>query len=359
MKDGSSTKEGHIYHELVGSGIPAQRLGMEERAKFIIEKLGGDVKGKIILDLGCNVGGLSYLLAQAGAKVIGIDYDEEAINIGKKFLADKKLEGSVELIVKEITPQFIEDLSPNYDAVLWLSQWQWFCKQHSLKEGYDALFNISKRAKQLVFESSADDGRANIEGATQDDLYLWLIEYTGYQKIQRFQPDVANWHKRDVFFCSQPEFQWRRHRHSIVKRISKKYVSKINEKGKLEETELREIKFLQEMADSKLTPRVLAVKDNSYTMKYAGIPITKLTDEDIQFILSELKKYKVVHRDITPSNLRWNGQHIVLIDFGWAIHEGEDLPAPEGLGEQFKAPEGFDDEYSLKKVQQYLNENIQ
>lgn len=352
MKDGSNTKEGHIYHELPNSGLPAQRLGMEQRAKFLLSKL-GDVKGKTVLDIGGNVGGMSYYFAQAGAKVICVDYDENALQIGREFFAKQTLEGSVEFVFANVTPLWIQDLS-KYDIVLWLSQWQWFVKQNNKLEGFNALFEISTKAKTFVFESAANDGRANIENATQDTLYQWLIQNTAYTQIDRYKSTDENWHKRDYFICTKSEFLWRRHRETVIKRVNRRYVQKINESGKLEATEIRDIKFLQEMQDSPLTPKVQNIQHDSYFIEYAGVPITQLTDSDIAFVLAELKKYNVVHRDITPSNLCFNGKNVMLIDFGWAIHAGETLDAPEALGEEFKDPNGYNDEYSLKKIQKHL-----
>lgn len=46
---------------------------------FVKEKL-GDLKAKQILDIGCATGELAYQLAKSGAKVIGIDLNEDLLN---------------------------------------------------------------------------------------------------------------------------------------------------------------------------------------------------------------------------------------------------------------------------------------
>src|SRR4051812_28858809 len=128
MKPGSNTKEGFTYHDLPGSGLPSQRLGTEARASFILEKI-GDVKGKRIVDIGCSVGGISYFLGKAGAKVRGFDYDRNAIQIGREYLQGKDLE--VSLTTCDVDPIFIQRMGGwgEYDIAVWLSHWMWFVKQ--------------------------------------------------------------------------------------------------------------------------------------------------------------------------------------------------------------------------------------
>ena len=40
--------------------------------------------GKKVLDVGCGTGELAFLISKKGAKVKGIDYSEEGIDIAKK-----------------------------------------------------------------------------------------------------------------------------------------------------------------------------------------------------------------------------------------------------------------------------------
>lgn len=51
-----------------------------------IIKRAGDLQGKSILDLGCGDGSLSYLMAKAGAKVIGADNEKQGIEFAKENL---------------------------------------------------------------------------------------------------------------------------------------------------------------------------------------------------------------------------------------------------------------------------------
>src|SRR5688572_17235376 len=51
----------------------------------------GDVKDKVVLDYGCGLGDNSVLLADRGAKVIGVDISPELLELAEKRLAAHNL----------------------------------------------------------------------------------------------------------------------------------------------------------------------------------------------------------------------------------------------------------------------------
>ena len=59
-----------------------------------ILKLAGDIRGQKVLDVGCGGGSLTYLLAKAGADVIGVEQEELGLQFARENLAsvgDKSL----------------------------------------------------------------------------------------------------------------------------------------------------------------------------------------------------------------------------------------------------------------------------
>lgn len=60
------------------------RKSLYERAPVTIEEC-GDITNKTILDLGCGSGRISFQLADKDAKVIGIDYAENMIELANKY----------------------------------------------------------------------------------------------------------------------------------------------------------------------------------------------------------------------------------------------------------------------------------
>ena len=72
----------------------------------------GDIKNKIILDLGCGTGIFSVGAYITGAKkVIGIDIDKDAIKTAKRFADENKLK--IDFIVKDI-----EDIDILCDTII-------------------------------------------------------------------------------------------------------------------------------------------------------------------------------------------------------------------------------------------------
>src|SRR4051794_1563634 len=113
------------------------------------------------------------------------------------------------------------------------------------------------------------------------------------------------------------------------------------------------------LLDSQRFPKVLDAEargvDSLLTLEaVAGDPLTRTRPANaVRFaegcieILAELDEAGIVHRDITPHNLLVRDGLPVLIDFGWAVADGLELPpALErdlvacGLGEGGRPPEG-------------------
>jgi SAM-dependent methyltransferase len=348
MKEGSNTKEGYLYHDVEGVDLPAQRTGSKRRADFICDVV--SVENRRVLDIGCNAGGISLQVARRGANVVGVDYDYSALKIGMVEALKQGLDAR--FFEQNIDLEYFYQLR-NLDIVLWLSEFQWFAKQYGFDTALEALYIISRKCRILVFESSAADGRAGIPGTTQDDVYAWLIKNTCFTQIDRYPP-VDDWNKRDIFVCSSPVVSWRRHRHVALHRFDRKTIQKTNEEGELGGLLKNGAKIMRTLKGETHAPEYFQTHETSLYMSYCGIPaITvpeKLTEEEVVGILDMLRRHQVVHRDITPHNLMFDGKHIVLIDYGWATYKGKGLEPPETLGEGYRDPNGFNDEFSLRKI---------
>ncbi|MEK7610313.1 MAG: class I SAM-dependent methyltransferase [Patescibacteria group bacterium] len=86
----------------------------EIRAPALLAIL-GDAGGKSVLDLGCGDGYYSRLLAEKGARVVGVDFSEISIGIAMKHEKQKSL--GIKYIQTDITSAFpLEDCS--FDAVV-------------------------------------------------------------------------------------------------------------------------------------------------------------------------------------------------------------------------------------------------
>ena len=68
---------------------PAELTNVKEKSlSFILEKLN---KNHIVLDLGCKYGNKSFLFSKKAKKVVGIDYDNTAIEIAKNHFSAENL----------------------------------------------------------------------------------------------------------------------------------------------------------------------------------------------------------------------------------------------------------------------------
>lgn len=102
-------------------------------------------------------------------------------------------------------------------------------------------------------------------------------------------------------------------------------------------------------------PKLIEELEDRISIEDCGKPLTidnLPNDWKVQLIsiLMELKDEGVTHRDIKPDNLMVKDNIIKLIDFGWAILDGEQDTPPSCLGFPYKASWGFDDSFSMKKI---------
>jgi len=345
---GSSTADGKLYHDLPFPGLDhhqRHRGNTLARMKQIARII--KPKNKTILDIGCSVGGISLGLAQRKAtKVIGIDYDNQSIDVARAAAKHLKLD-NVEFINGEITIEWVKSLE-KVDVIVWLSQWMWIVKQHGMKYAKDLLFEVSKKCDMLIFESAANDGMARIVGATQEDIKHWVEECTIFDIIADYGSNSGWLGGRRVFVCVRP---WliidgtKRATTSIVERINRKYIKKIYRPkyNWVKDRELRAYKMLKEYDHY---PNILEVGDNYLIMDYVGRHRRidhSLYKDDAREILKELEENGIEHRDIKHANIMELSNKIYLIDFGWVLFSNEDpkkvlsnpsLPYERGLSDE-------------------------
>lgn len=82
-------KRGSIHwREMTSRDIRRFNAFQQARYDWIL-KMAGDIQGKKVLDLGCGDGALTYLLACAGAVVVGVDNEEDGLRFARENLRMK------------------------------------------------------------------------------------------------------------------------------------------------------------------------------------------------------------------------------------------------------------------------------
>ena len=82
------------------------RKGMVERFKLALEECESN---KTILDVGCGSGRISIALAELGARITGIDYSLQMIELAKEYLKKYEIENNTKLNIKFIYSNFIQN----------------------------------------------------------------------------------------------------------------------------------------------------------------------------------------------------------------------------------------------------------
>jgi glycosyltransferase involved in cell wall biosynthesis len=73
-------------------------------------------------------------------------------------------------------------------------------------------------------------------------------------------------------------------------------------------------------------------------------------------LMMHLQEQGITHRNISRDTMQVQDGKPVLLDFSWAVSDGEPYFAPAGLGGYERPPDGrFSDVYSMGKIFQYVN----
>jgi 2-polyprenyl-3-methyl-5-hydroxy-6-metoxy-1,4-benzoquinol methylase len=137
------------YHDIAIGDIKYK--GQRNVAKRIA-RMGYDFKGKTVLDIGCNIGGILHHLSQNIHRGIGIDSNAKCINAANAIRSANQ-QTSVDFFVFDVTKEplaTLEDFSIDpYDVILFLSMALW------IKNWKDVVKWIHPR--DLIYETNGND----------------------------------------------------------------------------------------------------------------------------------------------------------------------------------------------------------
>lgn len=345
-KPGSSVEIGVPYQDIPGVRVPCSRGNTEQRARRVMELV--DMMDKSVLDLGCSVGTMSGIFGEKAASVLGLDYDDRAIDV-----ASSLYNTNVHFSVCDLTLSFLDSFE-SVDVAVWTSQFMWMVKQNGMDYALDFLWKLSTKCKTLVFETAGmDDGSAPL-GIRQEEVINLLLRNTVFQKVRDYGPWNDGWTPRNVFVCSEPLLSYQGEWSSIEFPKRGVAVKVFKDHPFAMELKKRESECLEKLKSYRHFPKVIFEDERSIVMRYAGPRAEWIPEEDVNCILSALREEEIEHRDIRPENILWNGVHAVLVDFSFATVGEEVTNYHYDLGGKYKCPYGFNDEYSLRKIQREM-----
>lgn len=172
------------FHEMLGH---RRALGGKSVAMTIheaTEKFVGGFAGKKVLDVGCRLGHFSFLAAEDGAEVVGVDFEELQVKAAREIASMKGLNKT------RFLAQRVEDLDYStwnkFDLALVLNVFDHMLRANGT-EGLESLRRISENAGKMVLMMGPHElvfSQAEVPGTvlhyTSYSEKKLLVEDTGY-----------------------------------------------------------------------------------------------------------------------------------------------------------------------------------
>ena len=155
------------YHDIPALGITGTRKVGDRIAHYDTN----DFKDATVIDLGCNMGQMSFQAEKWGArKVIGVEFDLAAVENAKDI--KEKLNSNAIFVVDDLDSNFFWNSLPIIDVVMFLA----VIDTHELENRYGILSKAcAKTRKVMYFEG---------HGKQSSGRYLKnIVEYTDFSQI--------------------------------------------------------------------------------------------------------------------------------------------------------------------------------
>lgn len=199
--------KGKQYHEL-----PFEFRQNTDR-KFLKERIEMfnsvyDFNGKTGIDLGCNIGGITFSLAMKGAKVSGLDNGKHFLNVANA--CEEHFNLGTEFIEADLTNYCLNN-KKHYDFCIFVATWHWIVKREGIKKATEVLNKISKDCDVMFFETNfghehgligSEDAMTEAGITNEEELTEFIKKNTKYTKVENIGKCIG-WANRPSFFCSK------------------------------------------------------------------------------------------------------------------------------------------------------------
>lgn len=146
------TKQSYEDPQLVAEYI--KKHALEPKQAKLIEEFSSKIKGRKVLDLGCGPGHDSYLFAELGYEVTGLDYSSEMITQAKKLKESAK---NISFAVGDMT-QLDKYFEPNTFDAVWASASLLHIPTHQIEKVLAGLATICRSGAYVFISLKGGSG---------------------------------------------------------------------------------------------------------------------------------------------------------------------------------------------------------
>lgn len=175
------------YHDIPQAGINSGKRSLKDRLQFYDVE---DFKGASVIDLGCNMGQMSFQAIDWGArKVLGVEYDSTAVTNALK--AKEGLDGyeNLNFAVDDLDSNFFWNSLDPFDVVMFLS----VIDTKELENRYGILSKAAMKTKKVMYFEG--------HGKQPASKYIKnIIDYTDFSQIRYLGSNPVN---RPFFKCTR------------------------------------------------------------------------------------------------------------------------------------------------------------
>jgi SAM-dependent methyltransferase len=156
------------YHDIPELGIKGTRNVEGRTSVYDVE----DFKNATVIDLGCNMGQMSFQAEKWGASnVIGVEYDAAAVSRAKEI--KEQLKSNVNFVLDDLDSNFFWNSIPPIDVVMFLA----VIDTKELENRYGILSKACAKTKKVMYFEG--------HGKQPTSKYLKnIIDYTDFSQIE-------------------------------------------------------------------------------------------------------------------------------------------------------------------------------